>query len=124
MTDKSIDFSIVGESNLTKSNAHEWQIRKCHHEEQLNQADCLNLSTNEAIVWNMVQMWEVLMQMRREGHSIEQEAVKHHSPTRHERVNIIGKSSFPVQKELSRKTLRPLRLPRKDEYATRRRLSD
>jgi TnpA family transposase len=95
--------------------ANEAQIRKRHPEDQLNQAACLNLVTNAVIVWNTVYMWETLEQLKREGYQIEKADVKHLSPARYEHLNVFGKYSFPVQEELNRKTLRPLRRPGEDE---------
>ena len=95
--------------------ANEGQIRKRHPEDQLNQAACLNLVTNAVIVWNTVYMWEALEQLKREGRRIEESEIKHLSPARYEHLNVFGKYSFPVQEELSRKTLRPLRRPGENE---------
>ena len=95
--------------------ANEGQIRKRHLENQLNQAACLNLVMNAVIVWNTVYMWEASGQLKKEGRQIEEEDVKHLSPARYEHLNVFGKYSFPVQEELSRKTLRPLRRPGKDD---------
>jgi hypothetical protein len=89
--------------------AHEGHIRKRHHEDQLNQASCLNLVTNAVIVWNSVYMWEALEQLKREGHQIDESDVKHLSPARYEHINVFGKYQFPVTDELDRKQLRPLR---------------
>ncbi|MGH9763683.1 MAG: Tn3 family transposase, partial [Blastocatellia bacterium] len=89
--------------------AQEGYIRKRHHEDQLNQASCLNLVTNAVIVWNSVYMWEILRQLKREGHPVDEGDVKHLSPARYEHINVFGKYHFPVAEELDRKHLRPLR---------------
>jgi hypothetical protein len=60
-------------------------------------------------------MWEALKQIKREGYQIDKEEVKHLSPARYEHLNVYGKYSFPVQEELGRKYLRPLRQPGEDE---------
>jgi hypothetical protein len=60
-------------------------------------------------------MWEVIAQLKREGHRIEEADVPHLSPARYEHLNVFGKYSFPVQEELNRNTLRPLRRPGEDE---------
>jgi hypothetical protein len=75
----------------------------------------LNLVANAVIVWNMSYMWEALEQLKREGRWIEEAEMKHISSARYEHLNIFGKYSFPVQEELNRKTLRPLRRPGEDE---------
>jgi TnpA family transposase len=89
--------------------ANEGQIRKRPPEEQLNQAACLTLVTNAVIVWNSVYMWAALEQLKREEPPIDDTEVRHLSPARYEHLNIFGKDTFPVQEELNRKTLRPLR---------------
>jgi TnpA family transposase len=94
--------------------AQEAQIRKRYPDDQLNQAHCLNLMTNAVVVWNTVYMWEALKQLKREGYQIDEEDVKHLSPARYEHLNVYGKYSFPVQEELGRKCLRPLRQPGED----------
>ena len=95
--------------------ANEGQIRKRHAEDQLNQAACLNLVANAVIVWNTVYMWEAFQQLKREGRRIDEAEMKHLSPARYEYLNVFGKYSFPVQEELSRETLRPLRQPGENE---------
>ena len=95
--------------------AQEAQIRKRYPDDQLNQAHCLNLVTNAVVVWNTVYMWEALKQLKREGYQIDEEEVKHLSPARYEHLNVYGKYSFPVQEELGRKCLRPLRQSGEDE---------
>jgi hypothetical protein len=95
--------------------ANEAQIRKRHPDDQLNQAACLNLVTNAVVVWNAVYMWEVIEQLKREGQQIDETDIKHLSPARYEHINVFGRYSFPVEEELKRKKLRPLRKPGEDE---------
>src|SRR5215475_15618431 len=61
--------------------AQEAQIRKRYPDDQLNQAHCLNLVTNAVVVWNTVYMWEAIEQLKREGRQIDEEDMKHLSPT-------------------------------------------
>ncbi|MGH9761508.1 MAG: Tn3 family transposase, partial [Blastocatellia bacterium] len=95
--------------------AHEGQIRKHHLEDQLNQAACLNLVANAVIIWNTTYMWEVVRELRNEGLKIEDDDLRHISPARYEHINVFGKYSFPVDEELKRKGLRPLRRSGSDE---------
>jgi hypothetical protein len=95
--------------------ANEAQIRKRHPDDQLNQASCLNLVTNAVVVWNTVYMWEVIRQLKYEGRQIDDADIKHLSPARYEHINVFGKYSFPVEEELSRRKLRPLRNPGENE---------
>jgi TnpA family transposase len=89
--------------------ANEAHIRKRHYETQLNQAGCLNLMTNAVVVWNTVYMWEAIEQLRREGREISDDDIRHLSPARYEHINVFGKYFFPVEEEMKRKGLRPLR---------------
>jgi TnpA family transposase len=95
--------------------ANEAQIRKRHPDDQLNQAACLNLVTNAVVVWNTVYMWEAIEHLRREGRWIDDADLKHLSPARYEHINVFGRYSFPVEEELKRKSLRPLRKPGENE---------
>ena len=95
--------------------ANEAQIRKRHPDDQLNQASCLNLVTNAVVVWNTVYMWEVIRQLKYEGRQIDDADIKHLSPARYEHINVFGKYSFPVEEELSRRKLCPLRNPGENE---------
>ncbi|HKX33419.1 MAG TPA: Tn3 family transposase, partial [Blastocatellia bacterium] len=95
--------------------ANEAQIRKRHPDDQLNQAACLNLVTNAVVVWNAVYMWEAIEQLKREGRQINEADIKHLSPARYEHINVFGRYSFPVEEELKRRKLRPLRKPGEGE---------
>jgi TnpA family transposase len=95
--------------------ANEAQIRKRHLDDQLNQAACLNLVTNAVVVWNTIYMWEVIQHLRLEGRRIDDADLKHLSPARYEHINVFGRYSFPVEEELKRKSLRPLRKPGENE---------
>jgi TnpA family transposase len=91
--------------------ADEGQIRRRTHDDQLNQASCLNLVTNAVVAWNTVYMAAVLEQLRSEGHHFTDADVAHLSPARYEHINPHGHYHFdPAQATLGRK-LRPLRRP-------------
>jgi len=84
-------------------------------DDQLNQAAYLNLITNAVVVWNTIYLWEVVQHLRREGRQIDDADLKYLSPARYEHINVFGKYSFPVEEELRRKSLRPLRKPGENE---------
>ncbi len=89
--------------------AHQGRIRQRHHEDLANQASCLNLVTNAVVAWNTVYMKAAIDQLEREGDRIEPQDLSHLSPSRYEHINPYGKYQFDVERELSRKELRPLR---------------
>lgn len=60
-------------------------------------------------------MWEVIERLRREGRRIDDADLKHLSPTRYEHINVFGRYSFPIEEELKRESLRPLRKPGENE---------
>ncbi|MEE9147851.1 MAG: Tn3 family transposase, partial [Candidatus Tectomicrobia bacterium] len=91
--------------------ANEGKIRRRHHEEQINQASCLNLVTNAVVLWNTVYMSAVLDQLRAEGHQVSDGDVARLSPARYAHINPYGKYYFDVEQANSRDQLRPLRKP-------------
>ncbi len=88
--------------------AEEARIRRRHLDDQIDQANCLNLVTNAVIAWNTVYIAEVLRQLRDEGRSISPEAIAHLSPAMYAHINRYGKYSFDVD-QLPPGELRPLR---------------
>lgn len=94
--------------------ANEGKIRRRNHEDQLNQAACLNLVVNAVTVWNTVYMQAVLEQLKSEGYEINDDDIRHLSPARSEHINMYGKYYFNVEEGLRRKTLRELRKPESD----------
>lgn len=91
--------------------ANEGKIRKRTHEEQLNQAACLNLVVNAITIWNTVYMQAVIEQLKSEGYEVKDEDIKELSPARSEHINMYGRYYFNVEEGLKRKELRELRKP-------------
>ncbi len=60
----------------------------------LNQAACINLLSNAAVVWTTVYMARVLDQLRAEGVAVKDEDVRRLSPCRHEHINRLGRYHF------------------------------
>ena len=96
--------------------ANEGKIRKRHHEDQLNQAACLNLVVNAITVWNTVYMQAAIEELRKEGYEIKEEDVKNLSPARSEHINMYGKYYFNIEEGLKRKGLRELRKPSSERF--------
>ena len=96
--------------------ANEGKIRKRNHENQLNQAACLNLVVNAITVWNTVYMQAALEQLKIEGYEIGEDDLKHLSPARSEHINMYGKYFFNVEEGMKRKGLRELKKPSDDLF--------
>lgn len=58
------------------------KIRKKQEEQQQEQALCLNVATNSAILWNTVYMQEVLNELEKEGYAVNPDDISHLSPAR------------------------------------------
>lgn len=91
--------------------AHEGQIRKSQIRDQINQATCLTLLTNAAIVWNTRYIQAAVKQLQSEGYEVRNSDLNHISPCRFRHINKYGKYSFNVEEEMSRKELSPLQKP-------------
>jgi TnpA family transposase len=91
--------------------ANQGKLRRHHHEDQANQASCLNLVTNAVVTWNTVYMAAVIEQLRSDGVPVQEEDFVHLSPARYEHVNPYGKYQFVLTEELDRQRLRTLRQP-------------
>lgn len=91
--------------------ANQGKLRQHQHEEQTNQASCLNLVTNAVVIWNTVYMAAVIDQLKKEGVEVRDEDLAHLSPSRYEHINPYGKYQFKIDESLSRDRLRPLRQP-------------
>lgn len=94
--------------------ANEGKIRKRNHEDQLNQAACLNLVVNAITIWNTVYMQAALEELKAESYDISEDDVKNLSPARSEHINMYGKYYFNIEEGLRRKGLRKLRKPSTD----------
>ena len=88
--------------------ANEGKIRRKQEDGMSHQAACLNLITNAVVVWNTVYMDEAIEQLKAENYPVIESDIKHLSPARHEHINPYGRYIFDVEKELSRRELRPL----------------
>lgn len=91
--------------------ANQGKIRKRIHEDQLNQAACLNLVVNAVVIWNTVYIQAVLNQLKAEGYEIDENDIRNLSPARSEHINMYGRYYFNVEEGLSRAKLRDLKKP-------------
>ena len=91
--------------------ANQGEIKIQQDDQLLNQVGCLNLVTNAIIVWNTVYIDKVVQQLRQEGHSVDDEDLKHIWPTRHTHVNVYGQYHFETKRLRKKHPLRDLRNP-------------
>jgi len=89
--------------------ANEGIIRKSQFELQSNQLNCLTLLTNAVMVWNTRYMEAVIQNLEQENYQINEDDLKHISPSRFEHINKYGRYNFNIEQEMARDTLRPLR---------------
>jgi TnpA family transposase len=85
------------------------KVRRKQEDDQLHQANCLNLLTNAVVVWNTVYIAAVLEQLRAKGEPVRDDDVAHLSPARFEHINHLGRYQFEVNEQLNYTNLRPLR---------------
>jgi Tn3 transposase DDE domain len=91
--------------------AHQGHIRNHHLDDQVDQALCLTLVTNAAVLWTTTYIGDALDALRAEGHAVPGEAAAHVTPAQHEHINFYGTYSFDIETELRRQGHRPLRSP-------------
>lgn len=89
--------------------ANQGIIRKSQFELQSNQLNCLTLLTNAVMVWNTRYMEAVIQNLEQESYQINEDDLKHISPSRFEHINKYGRYNFNIEQEMARDTLRPLR---------------
>jgi len=91
--------------------AHQGHVRRRHLDAQIDQALCLTVVTNAAVLWTTTYLADVLDALRSEGFPITDEAAAHLTPAQHDPINFYGTYSFDIDAELSRQGHRPLRQP-------------
>lgn len=95
--------------------ANEGEMRRRLPEEQTDQALCLALATNAVIVWNTVYMEAAISQLRSEGYPVDDENLRHLSPTLYAHVNPYGRYHFDLKGVARMRALRPLRRPQRTD---------
>lgn len=91
--------------------AHQGHIRRRHLDDQVDQALCLTLITNTAVLWTTTYIGDALDALRAEGHAVADEAAAHLTSAQHEHINFYGTYTFDAETELRRQGHRPLRAP-------------
>jgi len=82
--------------------AHQGHIRRRHLDDQIDQALCLTLVTNAAVLWTTTYLSDALDSLRREGSEITDDLVAHLTPAQHDHINFYGTYSFDIDAELRR----------------------
>jgi len=73
--------------------------------------EALNLVTNLVVLSNTVYLQPMVQPLRAEGVEVRDEDLARMSPARYERINRLGKYTFPSQVEVQPNGLRRLRQP-------------
>jgi TnpA family transposase len=91
--------------------ARQGHVRRRHLDDQINQALCLTLVTNAAVLWTTTYLANALDALRAKGFPVTDEAAAHLTPAQHDHINFYGTYDFDLDTELHREGHRPLRLP-------------
>jgi TnpA family transposase len=91
--------------------AHQGHVRRRHLDDQVDQALCLTLVTNAAVLWTTHYLGDALDALRAEGCPVTDEDAAHLTPAQHDHINFYGTYSFELETELRRGGRRPLRSP-------------
>lgn len=91
--------------------ANQGKVKGKPDEQLKNQVGCLNLVSNIIIVWNTIYIEKAVEQLRKEGHTINDEDLMHIWPTRHRHINVYGRYIFDIDAIRKLKKLRKLSQP-------------
>jgi len=91
--------------------AHQGHVRRRHLDDQVDQALCLTLVTNTAVLWTTTYIGDALDALRADGYPVTDEHAAHLTPAQHDHNNLYGTYSFDLETELRREGHRPLRSP-------------
>ena len=91
--------------------AHQGHVRRRHLDDQVDQALCLTLVTNAAVLWTTTYLGDALDALRADGYPVTDEDAAHLTPAQHDHINFYGTYSFDLEAELRREGHRPLRPP-------------
>ncbi len=90
--------------------AHQGQVRRRHLDDQVDQALCLTLVTNAAVLWTTTYLGHALDALRDDGVEVTDDFAAHLTPAQHDHINFYGTYSFDIDAELGREGHRPLRV--------------
>ena len=78
--------------------AHQGHVRRRHLDDQVDQALCLTLVTNAAVLWTTTYLGDALDALRADGYPVTDEDTAHLTPAQHDHINFYGTYSFDVEK--------------------------
>jgi Tn3 transposase DDE domain len=84
-------------------------LRRRHLDDQVDQALCLTLVTNAAVLWTTTYLGDALDALRADDYPVTDEHAANLTPAQHDHINFYGTYSFDVETDLRRKGYRPLR---------------
>jgi len=83
--------------------------KRCiYREGQEDQLGALGLVTNAVVLWNTVYMHAALDHLKTQTGEVKDEDTARLSPLVHEHVNVLGRYSFALTKQIKNGQLRPL----------------
>jgi len=81
------------------------------HEHRIDQALCLTLVTNAAVLWTTTYLGDAVDALRADGYPVTDEDTAHLTPAQIDHINFYGTYSFDLKTALRREGHRPLRSP-------------
>jgi len=78
--------------------------------DQVHTFSCLSVLHNAVVAWNMIQIGEIVGQLRADGHEIDNETLSHVTPLLRKHINPFGRYHFDldrIQKPLARSAASP-----------------
>src|SRR3954451_11266520 len=70
--------------------AHQGHVLRRHLDDQVDQALCLTLVTNAAVLWTTTYLGDALDALRADGYRVTDEAAGHLTPAQHDHINFYG----------------------------------
>jgi hypothetical protein len=66
--------------------------------DQVHTFSCLSVLHNAVVAWNMIQVGELVGQLRAEGHEIDYETLSHVTPLLRKHINPFGRYHFDLDR--------------------------
>ena len=82
--------------------AHQGQVRRRHLDDQVDQALCLTLVTNAAVLWTTTYLGDALEALRADGYPVTEEDAAPRTPAQRDHINFYGTYSFDLETEMRR----------------------
>ena len=66
--------------------------------DQVHTFSCLSVLHNAVVAWNMIQIGQIVAQLRAEGHEIDDEILSHVTPLLRKHINPFGRYHFDLDR--------------------------